>query len=273
MFPIRTRPESSPCKCCDYPAALFDLCDFNKSCEEKHGKHLPLSGIAVYYYKCSHCGFIFTRDLDQGTDAEFKEHIYNDDYIKVDPDYDIVRPQINAKMIIDAFGLHCSRLNILDYGGGNGKLAGLLSQGGAKQAVSYDPFYNPRSARPKQKYEMVTAFEVIEHVPDPIATFKEMASFLNTDNGIMIFSTVLQPEDIDAVRARWWYIAPRNGHISIHTFKSLSISLAKVGLTLASSNQSMHLAFKRIPDFAQHLFGKAKRVEKPATKREEKEPI
>ena len=253
MFPTTTRPSSRPCKCCNHIAVLYDVCDFNKSCEEARGKILPLCGIPIYYYKCSHCDFIFTGDFDAASDDEFKQYIYNDAYIDVDPDYESVRPQSNAKMIGDAFARQLSELTILDYGGGNGTLAKLLSQAGAKQADCYDPFHGTHSARPQQKYQLITAFEVAEHVPDPLATFRDMAALLCEDEGALLFSTLVQPNNIDDMKARWWYIGPRNGHISIHSFKSLSLCLANVGLSLTSHNQGIHMAYRKIPSFAKHL--------------------
>lgn len=252
MFPPRTHEETIPCKCCGQPALLYDLCDFSKNCEELRGKQLPLSGIAIYYYRCGYCGFIFTRDFDQASDAEFRQHIYNDGYIGIDPDYEIVRPEGNARLIGEIFGKQLDRLSVLDYGGGNGTLARLLKEAGVKQAVSYDPFHDPDRPRPQKKYKLVTAFEVIEHVPDPVATFREMAAFLAPENSAMLFSTLVQPAEIDALKCRWWYIAPRNGHISIHSSRSLA--LTRLGFTLTSFNANLHLAYRSVPDFAQHLF-------------------
>lgn len=254
MFPSTTHPSSRPCKCCNHASTLYDLCDFNKSCEEARGKFLPLSGIPIYYYKCSHCDFIFTDDFDAASEEEFRQCVYNDDYIKVDPDYINVRPKNNAKMVSEAFARHLGELSILDYGSGNGTLAKLLAQAGAKQADSYDPFHTASNIRPQQKYELITAFEVVEHVPDPIATFRDIASLLGEKDSALLFSTLLQPDSIDALKTSWWYIGPRNGHISIHSSKSLSLCLAAVGLRLTSYSQGIHFAYREMPSFAKHIF-------------------
>jgi hypothetical protein len=254
MFPTTNRSNSRSCKCCNHNAILYDVCDFNKSCEEARSKFLPLSGIPIYYYKCSHCGFIFTDEFDAATKEEFEQYIYNDDYIIVDPDYENARPQNNAKMISEMFGRQLAGLTMLDYGGGNGTLARLLSQTEVIQADCYDPFHTTNSARPEQKYKLVTAFEVVEHVPDPLVTFREISSFMDEKESVLLFSTLIQPDNIDTMKTRWWYIGPRNGHISIHSFKSLSLCLASVGLNLASFNQNVHIACKDIPGFARHLF-------------------
>jgi hypothetical protein len=39
----------------------------------------------------------------------------------------------------------------------------------------------------------------------------------------------------------WWFISPRNGHISIHSRRSFSILCQRVGLHLQSVSQSVHV--------------------------------
>jgi hypothetical protein len=112
MFSSQARPRTTKCKCCNQSAVLFDVCDFNKNCEEQNGKFLELSGIPIYYYKCSACGFIFTDEFDGWDHEDFKLTIYNEGYIEVDPDCVSVRPKANAGMISRIF---------IQYSGGWGK--------------------------------------------------------------------------------------------------------------------------------------------------------
>jgi hypothetical protein len=117
---------------------LFGVVDFHKSCIESQGKILDLSGRPIYYRRCSGCGFVFTDEFDDWSTEAFLAHIYNDEYILVDPDYVIARPTNNAKIIAEAF--HASRnfLSILDFGGGNGLMASTLVKTGFN-ATTYDP--------------------------------------------------------------------------------------------------------------------------------------
>jgi len=45
----------------------------------------------------------------------------------------------------------------------------------------------------------------------------------------------------DETRLNWWYAAPRNGHISLYSRKSLEVLAAKFGLTYVSFSMGTHL--------------------------------
>src|SRR5262249_4907915 len=75
----------------------------------------------------------------------------------------------------------------------------------------------------------ITCIEVIEHTTDPVATLKDMASFLRP-GGVILVGTTVQPTDIDIQRGRWWYIGPRNGHISIFSLSAMAEAARRAGL-------------------------------------------
>jgi 2-polyprenyl-6-hydroxyphenyl methylase/3-demethylubiquinone-9 3-methyltransferase len=253
MFPKQFQTGSACCKCCGKEATLYGVCDLSKNCEERRGTFLPLSGIPVYYYRCADCGFVFSTQFDDASQEEFKQHIYNEEYIRVDPDYESLRPTANANLIQNTFSQYKENINILDYGGGNGVLENNLRDAGFARVETYDPLSEQFSVRPERKFNLIVSFEVIEHVPQPSATFEDIFSFLSEDEGLLVFSTLVLPIDMDKVNVGWWYISPRNGHISIHSKKSLEMLLRKFGYHLASANQNLHFAFRGIPEFASHL--------------------
>jgi 2-polyprenyl-6-hydroxyphenyl methylase/3-demethylubiquinone-9 3-methyltransferase len=254
MFPAPIQSRETACKCCGAAAQLYGVCDFAKMGRERFGELLPRTGIPIYYYRCAACGFIFTTQFDQATHDELTRHVYNDEYVRaVDLDYASARPESNANFVNEVFGEHKHSIAVLDYGGGNGLLASRLRELGFPHVETYDPFSPEFAARPTGKFNLVLSFEVVEHVPAPLATFQDMVSLLDASRGVLLFSTLLLPEDIDAYRVGWWYIAPRNGHISIHTLSSLAAVLGKCGLRVASANSNLHCAFREIPDFARHF--------------------
>ncbi len=248
-------PQYSICKCCSNQSILFGVCDFNKNCEERNGLHLTPSGIPIYYYRCNNCGFIFSNAFDDFSPDDFKEQIYNDDYQQVDPDYTFLRPTNLGQMIANTF--HDNKdISIIDYGGGNGILAQTLRDKGFPDVSVYDPFTPQFAQKPNRKFNLLLAFEVIEHVADIYTTIEDMITLIDKECGFIITSTLLQPSDINKTKTNWWYISPRNGHISIHTQKSLTISFSKKGLHLESANQGQHCAYFQVPDFAKRIFNK-----------------
>ena len=93
---------------------------------------------------------------------------------------------------------------------------------------------------------------MLEHSTDPARTFADMNELL-ADPGLILFSTLLQPEDIDRQGLNWWYAAPRNGHVSLYTRASLAKVVRPFGLKFRSFNESMHVLYREVPDFASHL--------------------
>ena len=80
-------PAQAACKCCGGNSELFGVVDFNKNCEIRRKSPLPLSGIPIYYHRCTRCAFIFTAAFDDFTNQQFLDVIYNEQYALVDPEY------------------------------------------------------------------------------------------------------------------------------------------------------------------------------------------
>ncbi len=237
-------PADVPCKICEGPSGLFGLVDFSKNCEEI--TDIALSGLPVYYRRCRNCGFIYTTDFDHWTAEDWSANVYNDDYITFDPEYVEKRPAQNAKMLINTFKPRTPPVRLLDYGSGTGHLAKILNESGF-DAADFDPFVDPK-ARPQGLFDVVTAFEVMEHTPTPLDTLRDIASFLNP-NGVIIYSTTVAPPIITTVGVAWKYISPRNGHVSIHTTESLQILHSQVGLNFSSFSNAFHIGFTDFADF------------------------
>lgn len=252
---VSTPPEIR-CKCCDGSAIYFGAVDFHKNCEMAKGLNLlPPAGVAVPYHRCGACGFLFTAAFDAFTPDDFSELVYNDVYPLVDPDFADLRPRANAALLSELFAAH-PRIRILDYGGGNGLTARLLREAGFSDVLTYDPFVQEHSSRPQGRFDLVISFEVVEHSPDPRATFADIDSLLSP-GGIVLFSTLVQPADIVAIGLDWWYAAPRNGHVSLHSRDSLGRIAGEFGYSFGSFSENLHVLFRTVPAFARHLLRSA----------------
>lgn len=253
-------PEPVPCKICGGAAALYGVVDFNKSGDETRGIRLPLAGIPIYYRCCAACGFLFTDAFDSWSHEEFKAHIYNDDYLAVDPDYTEIRPRANAELVAALWVEHMAATRVLDFGGGNDVLCSVLRSKGFPDAQTYDPMVPEYAQRPREKFDLVTCFETFEHLPDPDAGIARMVECL-TETGLVLYSTVVQPADFSSHGVGWWYVAPRNGHVSIFTREALSIAWGRHGYKTVTFDGILHLAFCKLPAFLAHLQPQADSVD------------
>ncbi len=235
-------PQFAPCKICASPAPMIGSVDFNKSCMDHRGMRLPLYGHAIFYRRCPACGFLFTDAFDDWTPADFATHIYNAGYAQVDPEYEQLRPIGNAAFVAELFEAHKGRLNVLDYGGGNGTFAKALRAHGFKRCDTYDPFTPGYDTMPDETYNLITCFETFEHTPDPVGCVRAIIDRL-ADDGVVLFSTlVLPPRFEESGGLAWWYVGPRNGHISLHSAESLALLWEGQGCSFSSVNENMHMA-------------------------------
>lgn len=245
--------EILTCPICKSSCSLLDAVDFNKSCSEPGGRYLPRAGIPISYALCNKCGFCFAPELYEWPLSKFEESIYNDDYILVDPEYIEIRPKSNADVLRSMFPNLPSGIRHLDYGGGNGLLVKLLRESNW-QSASYDPFVD-RSITPAQlgKFDLITAYEVFEHVPDPWKLMSDLRTLLS-DDGLVVFSTLISDGNIHpGQKLSWWYASPRNGHISLFSRKALVMLAQESGFTFASCSAVLHALFRGKPSWASHL--------------------
>lgn len=247
-------PRTTGCKICPGQARLFGLADLAKNCEEPQGLFLPLTGVPVYYHRCPECGFLFTRAMDHFSPRDFLSVIYNDEYPRVDPD-PLTRNVSVARLVDGLFSPFKEHITLLDHGCGSGLLGDLLSNQGY-QVTGLDHF-NPRfpAPDPSRRFSVLTSVEVLEHVPDPVALAGEMTRWLDPDHGIILLSTLLQPEDMEACGLSWWYASPRNGHVGLHTASSLSLLFGRFGFRVHSLGPGIHLAYRTRPFFLPALPG------------------
>jgi hypothetical protein len=93
---------------------------------------------------------------------------------------------------------------------------------------------------PGEPCEFLTAFEVLEHLTDPVADLEGMMEIAEN----LFVSTMLVPEPTPKI-ADWWYYMPSSGqHISFHTRESLRLLAKRFGRQLLSHG-SYHLFCRR----------------------------
>jgi SAM-dependent methyltransferase len=249
-------PQTTACKCCQSPADLAGLADFSR-CGADMIAHVmatgqpvypdslitakadPYLGWPIYFHRCRTCGFTFTRAFDAWDREMFARHIYNDEYVRHDPEYR-TRHLEYAQRLVPRLGPTRRDIRILDYGSGLGLLELELKQQGCPYVESYDPFTHPE--RPQGHFDLIVCVEVFEHAPDPVALTDDIAELLRPGSGALLFSTLCCPQSvIDAGIGQWWYCAPRNGHISFYTPDCLTLLANRSGLQYRRLDDYRHL--------------------------------
>jgi 2-polyprenyl-3-methyl-5-hydroxy-6-metoxy-1,4-benzoquinol methylase len=196
------------------------------------------------------CQYCFAPKLAAWDIQQFKEKIYNDEYALVDPEHESIRPRRIAESLINAFPVSHHQIKHLDFGGGNGQLSQLLREANW-QSFSMDPFFD-QASRPDifSKFNLITAFEVFEHHPNPIELIDKLHSLLSP-NGLIFFSTLISDQEIvSGKKLDWWYAAPRNGHISLFSRASLKILGERHGMRLYSLSENFHCYLTQAPPWA-----------------------
>ena len=207
---------------------------------------LVLSRYTVQYYRCGQCGFI-------GTQAPFwLPEAYSEAITGTDvglASRNLVHAAITAALITCLFPRSGK---FLDYGGGYGLLVRLMRDRGF-DFYRYDPqcanlfaqgYDVDIGADTGARYELLTAFEVFEHLPEPMETIDHMLRL----SGSIFFATELVPAGPPRP-GEWAYYGLEHGqHISLYSLQTLEWIARQRRLRLYTNGASLHLlSARRIP--------------------------
>lgn len=198
------------CKICGSETALFDSARI-------------LNKYNIEYFECPHCGFIQTEDpywLDEAYSSAITSS-----------DIGLIQRNIIVSRKLDFFiRLHLHRARtFLDYGGGYGMLVRMMRDKGY-DFEWYDEhcenLFAQTHEKNKQKYDVITSFEMLEHLINPVETLNKLFSMGDT----LIFSTSLVPESKPKVQDWWYYGVEHGQHISFYTKKSMELIANQFGV-------------------------------------------
>jgi len=133
----------------------------------------------------------------------------------------------------------------VDYGAGYGVLVRLMRDRGFNfywhDIYCQNLFAKHFVAEPGSTFELLTAFEVFEHLVDPLTEIKSMLKYSNN----LLFTTLLVPERAQTV-ADWWYFAPEHGqHVSFYTVEALQVVAKIFNLHLCTDGIGTHLLSRK----------------------------
>lgn len=211
------------------------------------GKTVILRKYEVQYYRCRQCGFIQTET------PHWLEEAYSSAIAQSDLGYvtrNVRMSKITRAVIATVFK---SDRRFLDYGGGYGMFVRLMRDAGfnfyrydrfcrnlfATGFDIEDPLGEARN-QGRPPFALLTAFEVFEHLTDPISEVQAMLQLAPA----ILFSTFVVPSPAPPPGA-WWYYVPDHGqHISLYTVDALHALARRLKLCLCTDGKSIHMLSK-----------------------------
>ena len=245
--------DTTKCKICNAESKYV----FSKNILNKHDGH---------YYKCSSCNFM---QLDN---PHWFEEAYSHAITELDIGLvyrNLILKEKTERLINWFFKKKINRA--LDFGGGYGMFVRMMRDKGY-HFYRQDSYCENIFAKHfdiedinDKSFDLLTAFELFEHLVDPQEELKTMLSFSN----LIFFSTELQPKNSQQLE-NWWYLTPETGqHVAFYTEKSLNLLAESNNLFYFKIDNGLHLfskeninhkklkflmCDKKIPNFLSKIF-------------------
>lgn len=181
----------------------------------------------VQYFYCNGCGLLRTEEpywLDEAYGSAIAA-----------ADTGLLQRNLSIAKVLSVllFFLFDRRARYLDIAGGYGVLTRLMRDAGF-DFYWWDKYCPNLFARgfeaeaTQPPFTAVTAFEVLEHVPDPLAFVQEALSAAQTRT--LIFSTVLFQRTPPKPRDWWYYAFSTGQHIAFYQARTLRVMAQRLGL-------------------------------------------
>jgi 2-polyprenyl-3-methyl-5-hydroxy-6-metoxy-1,4-benzoquinol methylase len=214
------------CKICDQPSEHI----FNGRILKKYD---------VGYWNCRSCGFMQT-DEPYWLDEAYSSAIS-------DLDLGPVNRALTGSAFVESVILTGFNPNakFLDWGGGYGVFTRLMRDYGY-DFYWHDCYCNNLFAKQFQfdkdaSYELITAFEVFEHLVNPIGEIADMLKYSSN----LLFTTLIPSRPVTGPND-WWYLSLEHGqHVSIYSIQSLNVIAERFGLHLSTDGTGTHLLSHR----------------------------
>lgn len=193
------------------------------------GRHL------VSYFRCQSCGLLRSEE------PHWLEEAYASAIVDADTGLVTRNLSIAAKLTVLLQMHFDTRSPYLDVAGGYGILTRLMRD------IGFDYYWHDKycpgflargfeaeNAKLIESFPVLTAFEVLEHVHDPVAFVEENLRKFGAST--LIFSTELYSGDEPPARDWWYYAFPAGQHITFYQRRTLEALGRRLGMQFLSVN-------------------------------------
>lgn len=198
----------------------------------------------IGYFRCTSCGFIHTEE----------PYWLDESYSDVITGSDIGLVSRNLKLAVKTQAILATWFDpskiFLDFAAGYGLLVRLMRDAGYdfRWYDRYCPNLLTKGFEADLsgacKFELITAFEVFEHMQEPLHEIEAMARHSRN----ILFSTEIIPNNIPKPESWWYYGLEHGQHISFYSLKTLQIMADSLSLNFYTDGHSLHLfTEKRLP--------------------------
>jgi len=219
------------------------------------GKKIGKSNQKEYFwFRCTNCFFTFVDNPDADS-----SQTYNDDYYaglgadsRVEYKYELENPEKSVRKfewqgILKIIGslIHITpQIRWLDYGCGNGGLVRYVRNSSKCDTVGFEegaiaeqaikkgiPIMNrDKLLSMSGQFDIVTAIEVLEHIPNPLQILGEIYKLLKRP-GLFFYTTANAKPFRDKI-LKWRYSVPEI-HVSLYEPENMKQALIKTGFSVS----------------------------------------
>lgn len=205
------------------------------------GPHPTTSASDRTLHDCGLCGLVWVNPGEHPSAEEERSRYDEHENDPADPRY-----RAFLSRLADPLALRLPPgARGLDFGCGPGPALALMLTDAGYPTATWDPFYAPDQGPLADRYDFVTATEVVEHFHDPAGSFRRLNALVRP-GGFVGIMTALLTDDVTV--ETWWYVRDPT-HVSFYRPRTLDWLAHRLGWTLEERTDRVAI-FRKPPDNA-----------------------
>lgn len=195
--------------------------------------------IRVTHSFCDTCGFIY-----KNSEFHLSEDIEHENYKMHNNSFE---SEGYVQIFVNLVSEYIKPLNIsgkvLEFGSGPGPVLKELLVREGYDVFDFDPFFNKNIEYLRNRYQLITSTEVVEHFTDPLKEFEHLSELLDVGGYLLIMTRLRTMDSTEFLN--WWYRRDLT-HISFYNLNTFKEIGKKFGLKIIKTNNVNIIVFQKI---------------------------